>query len=63
MAKKEERFEVIQSESGGLLSPSRTVLLDTATGVQYLFVQCGNAGGLSPLLDMEGRPLRWRPQD
>ena len=63
MAKKDERFQVIQKESGGFSGPSRTILLDTATGVQYLFVQGGYAGGLTPLLDREGRPLLWRPQD
>lgn len=59
MAKKDDRFEVIQTESGGFSDPTRTVLLDTATGVQYLFVQNGYAGGLCPLLDKDGTPLSW----
>ncbi|MDD6159589.1 MAG: DUF6440 family protein [Oscillospiraceae bacterium] len=59
MAKKEERFEVIYNEGNGLSSPVRKVLLDTATGVQYLFVEDGYAGGLCPLLDREGKPLLW----
>lgn len=58
MAKKDNRFEVIASE-GGFAGPSRTILLDTATGVQYLFVQDGYAGGLTPLLDRDGKPLVW----
>ena len=35
------------------------VLMDTATGVQYLFVQSGYAGGLCPLVDRDGKPLTW----
>lgn len=31
------------------------IWLDTETGVQYLFRGCGNAGGLTPLLDHTGR--------
>lgn len=57
---KETRFEVILKEGSGLASPTRTVLMDTATGVQYLFVQDGYAGGLTPLLDKDGKPLAWK---
>ncbi len=59
MAKKEERFQLIQEEGNGLTAPVRRVILDTATGVQYLFVQSGYAGGLCPLIDREGRPIIW----
>ena len=58
MAKK-ERFEVIANEGNGLTGPSRTILLDTATGVQYLFVQSGNGGGLCPILGRDGKPMVW----
>ena len=57
MAKKEERFQVILTEGNGLTKPQTMVLMDTATGVQYLFVQAGYAGGLCPLLDRDGKPL------
>ena len=60
MAKKEPRFEVILEEGNGLSTPSRTVLLDTVTGVQYLFVNSGYGGGLCPLLDRDGRPMTWQ---
>ena len=56
--KKDDRFEVISTESS-FADPSRTVLMDTVTGVQYLFVQFGNAGGLCPLVDKDGKPLTW----
>ena len=54
-----DRFEVIHQEGNGLTSAQRMVLLDAATGVQYLFVQAGYSGGLCPLLDREGKPLTW----
>ncbi len=59
MAKKDDRFEVVLSEGSGLTAPSRRILLDRATGVQYLFVESGYAGGLCPLLDKDGKPVSW----
>ena len=50
---------MIFQEGNGLTSGMRQVLMDTATGVQYLFVQNGYAGGLCPLVDKEGGPLKW----
>ena len=35
---KNDRFQVILTEGNGLTSDQRIVLLDTTTGVQYLFV-------------------------
>ncbi len=62
MMKQDERFEVIQSEGNAFTSFRRDVLLDKATGVQYLMVQSGYAGGLCPLLDRDGKPLCWNSQ-
>ena len=31
--------------------------MDIQTGVNYLFCNSGNAGGLTPLLDREGKPV------
>ena len=56
---KNDRFQVIQTEGNGLTAPQRIILLDTATGVQYLYVASGNGGGLCPLVDKEGGPLKW----
>ena len=56
---KNDRFQVIQTEGNGLTAPQRIILLDTATGVQYLYVASGNGGGLCPLVDKEGGPLTW----
>ena len=53
MAKKEERFVKIYSENMGC----EMILVDKKTGVNYLFVQNGYAGGLTPLLNSDGRPV------
>ena len=56
---KSDRFQVIFKEGNGLTSMQCMVLLDTVTGVQYLFTQAGYAGGLCPLIDRDGKPLAW----
>lgn len=53
MAKKEERFVKVYSENMGC----EMILVDKKTGVNYLFVQSGYAGGLTPLLNADGRPV------
>ena len=56
MAKKEDRFISTYAQGGGF-SPKTEVLVDKKTGVNYLFIQSGYAGGLTPLLDREGKPI------
>lgn len=51
---KEKRFEVVYSQ--GTMDIVR-ILVDQKTGVHYLQVCNGYAGGLTPLLDPEGKPL------
>lgn len=53
MAKKEERFVKVYSENMG----TEFIVVDKLTGVNYLFVQSGYAGGLTPLLDRSGKPI------
>ena len=53
MAKKDERFIKVHSEAMG----GRMILVDKVTGVNYLFVSVGYGGGLTPLLDREGKPI------
>ena len=55
MAEK-KRFRNVKKENVGF-GETATVLQDTQTGVNYLFVQTGYAGGLTPLLDREGKPI------
>ena len=51
-----DRFEKIYSQ--GTLNLTE-IWVDKETGVQYLFHSggCGYAGGLTPLLDREGKPV------
>ena len=53
MIKKDKRFEKIYSQGAG----STQIWVDKETGVNYLFVQSGYAGGLTPLLDKNGKPV------
>ena len=51
MAKK-DRFQVVTKEGSELKATGlRQVLVDTETGVNYLWVHAGFAGGLTVLLD------------
>ena len=52
---KEKRFEIVYQE-GGFMS-AKTIYVDKETGVNYLFIVSGYAGGLTPLLDAEGKPV------
>ena len=52
--KEDTRFEVLYRQ-GSLTSYK--IILDRETGVQYLMTTDGYAGGLTPLLDREGRPI------
>ena len=53
MAKKEKRFECTYSQELG----SVKILVDKQTGINYVFVQSGYAGGLTPLLNRDGTPV------
>jgi hypothetical protein len=55
--KKEKRFEIILDEGMGLSTKGFQILRDNETGVHYLFFINGYAGGLTPLLDKEGKPV------
>ena len=51
---KNNRFEKIYTQ--GSLSCTE-IWVDKLTGVNYLFHQSGYAGGLTPLLDRDGKPV------
>lgn len=51
---KEKRFEVVYRQG---MAGSLKIILDTETGVQYLAMVEGYAGGFTPLLDRDGKPL------
>lgn len=58
MAKKEQRFIKVMTD-GGLLN-NNEVWVDTQTGVQYLYHASGYSGGMTVLVDAEGKPLLYR---
>ncbi|MGN0527302.1 MAG: DUF6440 family protein [Acutalibacteraceae bacterium] len=52
------RFELIEKEGMQLADPGLImVITDKKTGVNYLFVKSGYGGGLTPLLDADGKPV------
>lgn len=57
MAIKEDRFIKTVVDGGGLSDNYMAIYVDRKTGVNYLFTQCGNAGGMCVLVDREGKPI------
>lgn len=51
---KNERFENVYSQDG--LS-TMEIWVDKETGVNYLFHTSGYAGGMTPLLGRDGKPI------
>ena len=51
---KDERFEKIYSQ--GTFNVTE-IWVDRETGVNYVFHASGYAGGLTPLLDRDGKPV------
>ena len=49
---KNNRFEIVYSQ--GTLDVVK-ILVDKETGVNYIFTKEGYAGGLTPLLDKDGK--------
>ncbi len=54
---KEKRFVRIYSQSGGFSGNSLCIYVDTQTGVNYLYSGAGYGGGLTVLLDRDGKPV------
>lgn len=54
MAKVEDRFEKVYSQ--GAMNVME-IWVDKETGVNYVFHASGYAGGLTPLLDRDGKPV------
>jgi len=50
---KEKRFEKVYSQGMG----SVEIWVDRETGVNYLYKQSGYSGGLTVLLDRDGKPV------
>ena len=51
---KEKRFQEVYTQG---VMKGMEIWVDKETGVNYLFSSCGYAGGLTVLLDREGKPV------
>ena len=56
MAKTDNRF-IVTYKQGGFSNPGVKILVDRQTGVNYLWAECGHAGGMTPLLNRDGTPV------
>ena len=54
MAKVDDRFVRIYKQG---FSSIIEIWVDKETGVNYIFRQSGYAGGMTPLLDKDGKPV------
>lgn len=52
----EKRFVKTYSQ-GGFVNSTLEIWVDRVTGVNYLFTQSGHAGGLTVLLNADGKPV------
>jgi hypothetical protein len=50
----EKRFERILKQG---LAGEVSIWVDKETGVNYLYIQSGSSGGLTPLLGRDGKPV------
>ena len=51
-----DRFDIKEREGLSLMTDA-VIIIDKETGVHYLYVCRGYGGGLTPLLDAEGKPI------
>lgn len=56
MAKQENRFEIISVQKVALGSTIE-IWVDKVTGVNYIYRRDGYSGGLTVLLDADGKPV------
>ena len=57
MARKEDRFVKILVDNGGFSESNMAIYVDRQTGVNYLFAHSGYSGGLTVLVDAQGKPI------
>ena len=56
---KDKRFETVFNQ--GVMEGYR-IIVDRETGVNYLYISNGSSGGLTVLLDSEGKPVITKEQ-
>lgn len=53
-----DRFEAVYEQEDGIFTADvKVILVDKATGVNYLFIKAGYGAGITPLLDENGKPI------
>ncbi len=58
MANKDNRFTLVYKDGSEISETgSRRILVDKETGVHYLVWKSGYAGGITPLLGSDGKPV------
>ncbi|MBV4423438.1 DUF6440 family protein [Clostridium tyrobutyricum] len=50
----DKRFKTVFTQG---IMEAYSIIVDTKTGVNYLYVSNGSSGGLTVLLDSEGKPV------
>ncbi|WP_144510504.1 DUF6440 family protein [Bacillus sp. FJAT-22090] len=50
-----KRFEELFTENG--VATGNKIIVDNETGIHYLFSWSGYSGGITPLLDRDGKPM------
>lgn len=55
------RFVTMDTESEGIFGLQTKVVIDTQTGVQYLYIMVGYGAGLTVLVGPDGKPLLTSP--
>ncbi|MBE6222993.1 MAG: xylan 1,4-beta-xylosidase [Bacteroidales bacterium] len=51
-----DRFDIQEKTTMNLFTETM-VIVDKLTGVNYLYVHRGYGGGLTPLIDADGKPI------
>lgn len=57
--KETSRFIMVEKSNTSLFGVHTRIIVDVETGVNYLFCVEGYCGGLTPLLDADGKPVVW----
>lgn len=51
-----DRFDIQERNTVSLMTETM-IIIDKETGVNYLYVHRGYGGGLTPLIDADGKPI------
>ena len=58
----QNKRSIWQKAQGGLMK-ELNIIIDRETGINYLFAHYGYGGGLTPLLDKDGKPIVTPPSE